>query len=89
MDVDKILIDFEQSESDISLNLAQTIQQLSKLSSAVPHPAQGATLKRWQILARVAATDLTLAKWFESHLDALSILQELNASAAEDGLWAV
>lgn len=61
MDVDKILIDFEQSESDISLNLAQTIQQLSKLSSAVPHPAQGATLKRWQILARVAATNLTLA----------------------------
>lgn len=47
------------------------------------------TLKRWQILAYVAGVDLTLAKWFESHLDALSILQELGYDKPIKGLLAV
>ncbi|WP_372828843.1 acyl-CoA dehydrogenase [Psychrobacter maritimus] len=47
------------------------------------------TLIRWQILAYVASIDLTIAKWFESHLDALSILHELGYEQATQGLWAV
>lgn len=47
------------------------------------------TLLRWQILAYVAGVDLTVAKWFESHLDALSILYELGYDQETKGLWAI
>ena len=43
-------------------------------------PAAGATLGRWQALAAVAAHDLSLAKLFEGHTDALAILTELGAN---------
>lgn len=63
-------------------------------SDKIPHPASGdgnhsQTLIRWQILAYVAGIDLTIAKWFESHLDALSILHEVGYSEATQGLWAI
>jgi len=63
-------------------------------SSKIPHPAHGSadnpsTLYRWQILAYVAGIDLTIAKWFESHLDALSILHELGYEQSTAGLWAI
>lgn len=47
------------------------------------------TLLRWQVLAYISGIDLTLAKWFESHLDALSILYELGYGETQQGLWAV
>lgn len=47
------------------------------LCHKIPHPGSGNTLLRWQILAYVAGQDLTLVKWLESHLDAMSILHEL------------
>ena len=69
---------------------------LMTYSDKIPHPASGDkdqanTLTRWQILAYVASIDLTIAKWFESHLDALSILYEVgyDRSALAQGLWAV
>lgn len=43
----------------------------------LPAPAGGATLQRWRALSAVASHDLSLAKLFESHADALAILQEL------------
>lgn len=52
-------------------------------------PNQSNTLIRWQVLAYVSSLDLTLAKWFESHLDALSILHEVGYDKAPQGLWAV
>jgi len=57
----------------------------------IPLPGAGNTLKRWQVLATVARHDLTLAKLFESHTDALAILNELkhDSSAIPDGLLAV
>lgn len=65
-------------------------------SDDIPHPASGMggeglsqTLIRWQILAYVAGIDLTIAKWFESHLDALSILYEVGYDRSASGLWAV
>lgn len=67
---------------------------LISFSEQIPHPASGSgdfgsqTLIRWQILAFVAGLDLTIAKWFESHLDALSILKEVGDIKAQ-GLWAV
>lgn len=44
----------------------------------IPLPAQGATKKRWQCLAEVARHDLVLVKLYESHTDALAILQEID-----------
>lgn len=56
----------------------------------LPLPGQGQTLKRWQTLARVAGCDLTLAKLYEGHTDALAILAECGAAHhAQDGIWGV
>jgi len=40
----------------------------------LPLPGHGATLARWRALAAVGAHDLSLAKLFEGHTDALAIL---------------
>ncbi len=60
----------------------------------LPLPASGSTLQRWQALARVAAHDLSLAKLYEGHTDALAILAEVsgaNAPFAQSGpgAWGV
>ncbi len=90
-----------------TLNISDTLRHniltcLVSYSDKIPHPASGFgsnnaansnTLIRWQILGYVASIDLTLAKWFESHLDALSILYEVGNSGNNDSLsnelWAV
>lgn len=89
MSLDKILFEFEKYDADIYLNLENTIKKLLIFTPDIPHPGQGQTLIRWKTLAKVGFTNLTLAKWFESHLDALSILEELNYSPVRKGLWAV
>ena len=54
----------------------------------LPLPGAGQTLARWRMLAQVAATDLSLAKLFEGHTDALAILAELAGPGAGPGsLW--
>lgn len=79
----EILSDFEtEHRTDV-------LRQLLTLSDDVPEPASGQTLLRWQLLAQVASVDLTLAKWFESHLDARSILLELGHSDIASGWWAI
>jgi hypothetical protein len=55
----------------------------------LPHPGKGQTLRRWQALAEAGAGDLSFAKIFESHTDALAILLELNGHAEDDALCAV
>ncbi len=69
------------------------LHALLPICPQIPHPASGNTLLRWQILAYVAGKDLTLVKWLESHLDALSILQELGYDTIfrqhPNKLWAV
>ncbi len=54
----------------------------------LPLPGGGATWERWRALAAVAAIDLSLAKVYEGHTDALAILAELKGKTS-DGLWAV
>lgn len=54
----------------------------------LPLPGAGETLARWRMLAEVAALDLSLAKLFEGHTDALAILAELEGPAPAPGsLW--
>lgn len=56
----------------------------------LPLPGGGQTLARWRALAAVAAHDLSLAKLYEGHADALAILAELQADPPAPGLrWAV
>ncbi len=60
----------------------------------LPLPGHGDTLERWRALALVGAHDLSLAKLYEGHTDALAILHELQAGdlARQDhatwGVWA-
>jgi len=58
----------------------------------LPLPGSGATVQRWNALAAVAARDLSLAKFFEGHTDALAILAELQPGypRAQEywGVWA-
>jgi alkylation response protein AidB-like acyl-CoA dehydrogenase len=42
----------------------------------LPLPGGGATMARWRVLAAVAAHNLSLAKLYEAHTDALAILAE-------------
>lgn len=66
-------------------------RQLTLLSENLPFPAQGQTYARWQCFAEIAGIDLSLAKLFESHCDALSILYELGDSTniRSSEIWAV
>jgi len=56
----------------------------------IPCPGHGNTLLRWQMLAAVAAQDLSLVKLYEGHTDAIAIIAELRADAPPPGsLWGV
>jgi len=58
----------------------------------LPMPGDGETLERWRALAAVAAYDLSLAKLYEGHTDALTILYDLRgpvpAAHTTWGVWA-
>ena len=60
---------------------SQLEQLLIEGCDGLPMPGSGRTLQRWQALATVAAHDLSLAKLYEGHTDALAILLELQAPA--------
>lgn len=57
----------------------------------LPVPGEGSTLERWRALATVGQFDLSLAKLFEGHTDALAILEELDQDGMQipDGAWCV
>jgi hypothetical protein len=74
-------------------DLAHLLQQLIDHDlTALPLPGHGHTLERWRTLAAVAGCDLSLAKLFEGHTDALAILAELQPHAppvtGSWGIWA-
>lgn len=59
----------------------------------LPPPGGGQTLQRWQALSAVAAHDLSMAKLYEGHTDALTVLGELSQPSLAPprsvwGLWA-
>jgi len=65
--MDQILAEFEQQTAPTAEDYVTTLRRLLAVSPEFPHPGRGQTLLRWQLLAKVAATDLTLVKWLESH----------------------
>lgn len=73
---------------------AQELRQLVEAGlDALPLPGRGYTLERWRALAAVGACDLSLAKLYEGHTDALAILHELGAAGHAEAdtprTWAV
>ena len=48
----------------------------------LPMPGEGATLDRWRALAVVAQFDLSLAKLYEGHTDALAIFEEIGQDSS-------
>lgn len=71
-----------QTQHAAALSLAHLVEAgIDRL----PSPGAGDTLARWRVLAAVAAHDLSLAKLFEGHTDALAIQAELGAPAAAIG----
>lgn len=70
--------------------LAQLVHQgLDQL----PMPGRGATLQRWQALCAVAGHNLSLAKLYEGHTDALAVMAEVApgirpVAGATWGMWA-
>ena len=89
MNLGSILQRFENSPLELQEKIQHTLMELVAISDQVPYPASGATLKRWQMLSQVSASNLSLGKLYESHLDALAILHELNVPVEQKGLWAV
>ena len=83
------------AEFEPSTDPKRAVQMLTELIDGgldnLPQPAAGATLQRWRALSEVAGCDLSLAKLFESHADALAILQELGdpEGAPPGSAWAV
>lgn len=89
MSFESILCDFEKNKKISASSLTTVIKKLINSNIDIPNPGSGETYRRWQILAQIAATNLNLAKWFESHLDAISILHEIGVINIPNGLLAV
>lgn len=86
-----ILNRFEQYSAEDKLTQRPfVLKQLIHSVGRLPEPALGQTYQRWQIFAQIAGFDLSLAKLFESHCDALSILHELGyENEIDEEMWAV
>ncbi|WP_332848014.1 acyl-CoA dehydrogenase family protein [Massilia sp. S19_KUP03_FR1] len=82
--IDSVLAEQRDCEP---INTLHRLQQRGLDRPPLPGAGAGATLARWQMLAAVGAHDLTLAKLYEGHTDAIAILAEAGMDAAA-GLWA-
>lgn len=76
---------------DIDRQLQRCLEQCRESGlDQLPLPGHGRTLQRWQVLAQIGGIDLSLAKLFEGHTDALAILHECAASHVDTtGSWGV
>ena len=74
---------------------ADVAEQLNELLAQgygqLPLPGAGKTLQRWRALAAVAQHDLSLAKLYEGHTDALAIIAEIDdfQQVNWQGAWGV
>jgi alkylation response protein AidB-like acyl-CoA dehydrogenase len=70
-------------------DVAAALALLPRLDGT-PLPGRGATLRLWEVLASLAAVDLTVARVVEPHLDALAILDQAGvAPPPADTTWGV
>lgn len=74
------------ADRDVRAALAATLAELGR----VPLPGGGHTIKRFDVLAEVAAADLATARLVEGHLDAIAVCAEANhpPPSGPAGVWA-
>lgn len=77
--------------------VAVSLGAAADLALVTPVPGSGSTAERWSVMATVAALDITAARVFEPHADALAILAEAQVEpqslsdigVTEDSTWGV
>src|SRR5690606_32750361 len=89
MNLGSILQRFQTSPLELQEKIQHTLMELVEISDQAPYPASGDTLKRWQTLSQVRASNPSLGTPDESPLDALAIQHELNVSVMKKGIGAV
>ena len=78
------------AEDVVAGDVDAAVRLAVELGRAMPLPASGRTLERWELLASVAAVDLTAARVLEAHSDALAVLAESGeAPVPPGGSWGV
>lgn len=77
----RAMVLFDASDDAVACLRDLVRQRLDQL----PLPGSGHTLERWRALAAVAEHDLSLAKLYEGHTDALAILAELGGALVDHG----
>lgn len=61
-----------------------------RLGAAAPFPGEGRTGELWELLTRLGAANLSVARVVEPHLDALAILRQAGLGQPEQGsVWGV
>ncbi len=83
-DLAELVASTREAAGDVpaALKLAQVV------GPDLPTPGAGRTTHLWSALASVAATDLTVARTLEPHLDALAILEQAGVGV-DPGAWGV
>lgn len=77
------LVDLARAAYDVAdAGVAAMVRLALEVEDDVPLPGSGETLRRWEVLATVAAQDLTAARALEPHLDAVAVLAEAGPAAA-------
>lgn len=80
------------SRPDAAADLVDTARDVVAGFGDLPRPGGGQTARRWQVLADVAARDLSLARLVEGHVDAQAVLEELGGPTPRPsallGVWA-
>src|SRR5215218_679306 len=103
-----LLVDPSRTSSDVTLLTAAAARAddsrgdpvraallARSLGERLPVPGSGSTLALWETLATLGATDLTVARVVEPHLDALAILDQDGAGdddadrTSRQALWGV
>jgi hypothetical protein len=79
-----------RSREPSSDHLAEALAALIRAKEdKLPLPGSGKTLERWRALARLGSGNLSVAKVFESHVDAIAILTELHVPHEDGELLAI
>jgi alkylation response protein AidB-like acyl-CoA dehydrogenase len=81
----------DENGKRIGVNAGEVLSMMVEAGlDRLDFPGSGQTLQRWRALAAVAAYDLSLAKLYEAHTDALAILAEAGTVTAKPlSIWGV
>jgi alkylation response protein AidB-like acyl-CoA dehydrogenase len=77
VDGDDVLVRLSSRASALDGDVAGALDLAVELGSTAPLPGGGSTPRLWEMLATVAAADLTVARVVEPHLDALAVLAQV------------